>query len=169
MYNRYYVYSSLCCNWWTSHRSDNLSVSTIADNNRGLSSRSCSWHQFVKEQPAWPLAGSFSCFLQGFLPFSLTKLIVSRELGLGISLLPPLRSPPPSLSLQGVCFFSSCLDYQVYRPGNTTETLMRIQRNLSMWTCFGTQHFVLCREVVLFQRLFCTEFVYNGTFDLSFA
>ena len=35
-----------------------------------------------------------------------------------------------------------------------------------MWTRFGIQHFVLCREVVFFQRLFCTEFVYNGTFGL---
>ena len=28
-----------------------------------------------------------------------------------------------------------------------------------MWTCFGTQHFILCREVVLFQSLFCTDFM----------
>jgi len=31
----------------------------------------------------------------------------------------------------------------------------------------GTKHFVLCREAVLLQRLFCTEFEYNGTFGLS--
>ena len=33
----------------------------------------------------------------------------------------------------------------------------------------GTSHFVLCREVVLFRRLFCTECVYNGTSRLSFV
>ena len=34
-------------------------------------------------------------------------------------------------------------------------------------TC-GTGHFVLCREIVLFQRRFSIECVYESTFGLSF-
>ncbi len=35
-----------------------------------------------------------------------------------------------------------------------------IQWNLRIMDTFRTQHFVLCREVVLFWRLFCIEYVY---------
>ena len=34
---------------------------------------------------------------------------------------------------------------------------------------FGISHFVLCRVVVLFQRLFSVETIYNSTFGLSFV
>ena len=33
------------------------------------------------------------------------------------------------------------------------------------YTTLGTQPFVLCREVVLFWRLFCIECIYKGTLD----
>ncbi len=46
--------------------------------------------------------------------------------------------------------------------GNTSthQLQVHIQWNLRIMDTFGTQDFVLCREVVLFQRLFCIEYVY---------
>ena len=44
-----------------------------------------------------------------------------------------------------------------------------IQWNLQIVGTIGTHPFVLCREVVLFRRLFCTECVYESIFGVSFV
>ena len=44
-----------------------------------------------------------------------------------------------------------------------------VQCNLLIMDTLGTHPFVLCKEVVLFWRLFCIECIYKGTFKLSFV
>ena len=60
-----------------------------------------------------------------------------------------------------VCMYHFITVVLLFEFGSTVEPLNK--------DTFGTSHFVLCREVVFFQRRFSIECVYKSTFGLSFV